>query len=187
LILGLGNPGKEYEATRHNAGFLFLDFLQETLGFEPFVLDKKMSAEISSGMDHGEKILLVKPTTFMNNSGTTAQALIQFYKLSPANISVIHDDLDIEKGAYKTTFSSRHAGHNGVADIIEKLGTQEFFRVRLGIGRPLCIACSTNEPHIDGDICISTHDYVLQKFGEEELLKLQKLFPEIKEAVLNLK
>lgn len=177
LIIGLGNPGKEYEITRHNAGFLCLDFLQKALGFKPFTLDKKMFAEISTGTQNGEKILLVKPTTFMNNSGTAVQALVQFYKLSLADIIVIHDDLDIEKEAYKTTLSSRPAGHNGVADIIEKLGTQDFFRIRLGIGHP----------NSEEGSCISTHDYVLQKFGKEELTKLQNLFSKVKEEVLNLR
>lgn len=177
LIIGLGNPEKEYRTTRHNAGFLCLDFLQKAYGFEPFTLDKKMSAEISTGTQNEEKMLLVKPTTFMNNSGTAVQALVQFYKLSPADIIVIHDDLDIESGTYKTTLSSRSAGHNGVTDIIEKLGTQDFFRIRLGISRPIA----------PEGACISVHDYVLQKFGEEELTRLQKLFPQVKEDVLNLK
>jgi len=174
IIIGLGNPGKEYKNTRHNAGFLCVDFLQQAFGFEPFTSDKKMSAEISSGTRNGEKVLLVKPMTFMNNSGTAVQALLQFYKLTPADIIIIHDDIDIASGTYKTTLSSRPAGHNGVADIMEKIGTQDFFRIRLGIGRPTEIL----------GICIPPHDYVLQKFGEEELTKLQTLFPKIATEIL---
>lgn len=173
LIIGLGNPGKEYAETRHNAGFLCLDFLQQDFGFEPFTPDKKMSAEISTGTLHGDKILLVKPATFMNNSGTTVQALLQFYKLTPADIVVIHDDLDIALGTYKTTLSSRAAGHNGVSDIIEKLGTQDFFRIRLGIDRPIA----------PEGACISVHDYVLHDFSPEERTKLQELFPKVKEEI----
>jgi len=174
IIIGLGNPGKGYKNTRHNAGFLCVDFLQQAFGFEPFTSDKKMSAEISSGTRNGEKVLLVKPMTFMNNSGTAVQALLQFYKLTPADIIIIHDDIDIASGTYKTTLSSRPAGHNGVADIMEKIGTQDFFRIRLGIGRPTEIL----------GVCIPPRDYVLQKFGEEELTKLQTLFPKIATEIL---
>jgi len=177
LIIGLGNPGKEYERTRHNAGFLCIDFLQQALSFESFSLDKKMSAEISVSSIDSEKIFLVKPTTFMNHSGTAVQSLIQFYKLSPADIVVIHDDLDIPLGTYKTALSSRSAGHNGVADIIEKLGTQDFLRLRLGIDRPTVPegACSS----------ISIHDYVLHNFSSEELSRLQETFPRIKTDIFN--
>ncbi len=174
IIIGLGNPGREYETTRHNAGFLCVDFLRQEFGFEPFALDKKMSAEVSTGTRNGERILLVKPMTFMNNSGTAVQSLLQFYKLTPADIVVIHDDLDITPGTYKITLSSRPAGHNGVADIIEKLGTQDFFRIRLGIGHPTEIL----------GVCMPSHDYVLQKFKEEELTKLQELFPEVAIEIL---
>lgn len=174
LIIGLGNPGKEYVHTRHNAGFLFVDFLRQALQFESFVLDKKMSAEISTGSVDGEKILLVKPTTFMNNSGTPVQSLLQFYKLSPADIIVIHDDLDITIGTYKQTHSSRSAGHNGVSDIIEKLGTQDFFRIRLGIDRPA----------VEEGACPSIHQYVLHNFSPENLKKIEEVFPEIKKVIL---
>lgn len=184
VIIGLGNPGKEYAMTRHNAGFLCIDFLKESFGFESFAYDKKMSADISVGIYNNEKILLVKPTTFMNNSGVTASTLIQFYKLSPADIIVIHDDLDIDRGTYKITLSSRPAGHNGVTDIIEKLGTQDFFRIRLGIGRPLCLACKTNKSHTKTDLCTSAHTYVLETFSTEEYALLQTIFPKAKEEII---
>jgi len=175
LIIGLGNPGKKYEKNRHNAGFLCVDSLQKEWGFEAFTPDKKMSASISSGMLGSEKALLIKPGTFMNASGAAVQALMHFYKLSPQDILIIHDDLDIAPGAFKTTPSSRSAGHNGVQDIIDKLGTQDFFRIRLGIGHPL------GEP----DVCISPHDFVLQNFTPEELTKLRELFPQVKEEILH--
>jgi PTH1 family peptidyl-tRNA hydrolase len=158
-IIGLGNPGKEYEKTRHNAGFLCVDFLRQASDLAAFAADKRMSAEISSGIIGGERVMLVKPQTLMNNSGTAVQALLRFYKLSPADIAIIHDDLDIAPGTYKTTSSSRAAGHNGVQDIIERLGTHDFFRIRLGIGRPAETAGA----------CISPHSFVLQSFSEEEL------------------
>lgn len=175
LIIGLGNPGKEYANTRHNAGFLCADFLQQDFGCEPFAPDKKMSASMASRTIGDEKVLFVKPDTFMNHSGTAVSALLQFYKLSPSDIAVIHDDLDIAPGTYKTTASSRAAGHNGVQDIIERLGTQDFFRIRLGIGRPTEVLGA----------CIPAHDFVLQDFSPEELAALTALFPKIKEDVLH--
>lgn len=175
LVIGLGNPGKEYAKTRHNAGFLCVDFLQKEWGFEAFAPDKKMSASISSGQVNEEKVLLVKPGTLMNASGTAVQALVNFYKLTPKDIVVIHDDLDIVPGTFKTTVSSRSAGHNGVEDIIDKLGTQDFFRIRLGIGRPAEVS----------GVCISAHDFVLQNFSSEELISLTAIFPRVKEGILH--
>lgn len=175
LIIGLGNPGKKYAKTRHNAGFLCMDFLRKAFDFDAFAPDKKISASVSNGALGSEKVLLVKPDTFMNDSGAAAQKLIHFYKLSPQDIAVIHDDLDIAPGTFRTTLSSRAAGHNGVQDIIDKLSTQDFFRIRLGIGRP------TGEP----DTCISAHDFVLQDFTPEELAKLKELFPQVKEELLH--
>jgi PTH1 family peptidyl-tRNA hydrolase len=174
LIIGLGNPGKEYEMTRHNAGFLCADFLREAFDFEAFKLDKKMSAELSSGMIDSEKVILVKPETFVNESGTAVQSLVHFYKLSPSDIAVLHDDLDIAPGTLRITDSSRAAGHNGVQDIIDKLGTQDFFRIRLGIGHPTEVLGA----------CMPSHDYVLQKFSSEELAKLPELFSKAKDETL---
>lgn len=174
LIIGLGNPGKEYENTRHNAGFLCVNFLQKEFGFEPFAPDKKMSASIADGTIGSEKVLFAKPDTFMNDSGKTVSALLRFYKLSPSDIAVIHDDLDIAPGTYRTAVSSRAAGHNGVQDIIDALGTQDFFRVRLGIGRPTEVLGA----------CMPAHDFVLQNFSPEELAALTGLFPKIQEELL---
>lgn len=200
LIIGLGNPGEKYKLTRHNAGFLCADFLQKEWGFAPFVLDKKMFAEISSGaIDpvrspscrrisilqnditsngvNNEKVLIVKPQTFMNLSGEAVLKLLQFYKLSPSDIAVIHDDLDIAAGKFKIATSSRAAGHNGVQNIIEQLGTQNFLRVRLGIGEPARLGIDTSSNQL------SSEDFVLQNFSPEELAELTKLFPEVKEQL----
>lgn len=174
LIIGLGNPGKNHLLTRHNAGFLCLDFLQKAFQGGEFRFDKKMSAQISEGSLRQEKVLLVKPATFMNASGTTVSQLVHFYKLTPEDIAVIHDDLDITPGTFKATSSSRAAGHNGVSDIIEKLGTQDFYRIRLGIGRPSATL----------DTCIASHDFVLQNFSPEELSTLSQLFPQVQDELL---
>lgn len=173
LIIGLGNPGNNHALTRHNAGFLCLDFLQKEWRTDSFRENKKMAAEISEGQVGKYKVLLVKPTTFMNASGTTVSQLVHFYKLTPEDTVIIHDDLDIAPGTYKATSSSRAAGHNGVSDIIEKLGTQDIYRIRLGIGRPT---------EVNG-ACMPSHDFVLQNFSSNELSTLQTLFPKVKDEL----
>lgn len=173
LIIGLGNPGPEYAATRHNAGFQALDFLRAAFAAPEFRVDPKFFAELSSVVVDGKKVILVKPTTYMNESGRSTRALLDFYKLMPSNIIIIHDDLDIAPGTVRTTDSSRPAGHNGVASIIENLGTQDFFRIRLGIGRPTETA----------GVCMPSHDYVLGRFSDEESTTIEKLFPEVETIV----
>jgi PTH1 family peptidyl-tRNA hydrolase len=169
LIIGLGNPGNEYEATRHNAGFLFLDTLKASWEFPDFVPEKRFASLVSAGMKDSEKTLLVKPATFMNRSGEAVVALINFFKLTPADITVVHDDLDLPFGTWKVTESSGAAGHNGVSDIIERLGTKEFRRIRIGIGRP--------------DADRDPADYVLSRFTLEEEQKLAKIFEEILKSI----
>ena len=166
LIIGLGNPGKRYTQTRHNAGFLALDFLREHFHFETFHQESRFQSELSIGTISGQKLILVKPSTFMNRSGTSVRLLLDFYKLTPADIIIIHDDIDLAPGTMKTALSSRAAGHNGVQDIIDTLGTQGFSRIRLGIGRPT---------ETEG-ICRPIHDYVLDTFATSELTVLHTLF-----------
>ncbi len=173
LIIGLGNPGNNHATTRHNAGFLCLDFLNKAWSGSAFQVNEKMSAKISEVVVGKNKILLVKPETFMNASGTAVSKLVHFYKLTPEDIVVLHDDLDIAPGTFKSTNSSRAAGHNGVSDIIEKLGTQDFSRIRLGIGRPAEVS----------GICMPSHDFVLQDFSEPELAALSALFPQVKDEL----
>lgn len=181
LIIGLGNPGKQYTQTRHNAGFQALHFLCEHFGFEKFHLESRFHAEISVGTVHGDKYLLVKPTTFMNQSGTTVRLLLQYYKMTQNDIVVIHDDLDVAPGTLKTTFSSRAAGHNGVQNIIDQLGTQDFFRIRLGIGRPSL----SPQPHTTTLPTQSTHEYVLEPFPAAERQLLETLFPALPNLITN--
>lgn len=132
LIVGLGNPGKEYENTRHNAGFIALDILCEKLSGS-FSLNKKFNAFIAEVKNGREKIYLLKPQTYMNESGLSVRAVLDFYKIGPENVIVFHDDKDIAVGEYKIQTGRSSAGHNGVKSIIEHLGTREFTRVRLGI------------------------------------------------------
>lgn len=173
IIIGLGNPGSEYTRTRHNAGFAALDFLAHSSDDRDFRADPKFFAELTSVSIDGKKTILAKPTTYMNESGKAVRVLLDFYKLEPSALIVIHDDLDIASGTLRITESSRAAGHNGVASIIEHLGTQDFFRIRLGIGRPVETA----------GVCIPSHDYVLGRFSDDELTALEKLFSEI-EAII---
>lgn len=175
LIVGLGNPGEKYARSRHNAGFTFLDYLKEELGFEEFHKEEKFEAALSTGSFEAEKVVLAKPLTFMNESGRTVASLLQFYKLTPADVLIVHDELDVELGKFKVASDSRSAGHNGVQNIIDVLGTQTFARLRIGISRPM--------PAENGT-CLSAHDYVLQNFSEEERKLIQSIFPELKDRVL---
>lgn len=162
LIVGLGNPEEKYFGTRHNIGFAFLDKIQKNWDFPEFSLENKFKAEISKD----KEIILVKPQTYMNLSGEAVKEILGFYKLSPADIIVIHDDLDIKIGEYKIATDSRSAGHNGVQNIIDNLGTQQFTRIRIGVGQDQngVLACR-----------LDAHDFVLGKFSEEELKKIQAI------------
>ena len=133
LIIGLGNPGKQYENTRHNIGFIIMEKLKEIWNFSDFQPNNKFNALISEGKKDGTRVILAMPQTFMNLSGQSVRAIMDFYKLSTDDIIVIHDDLDITFGSYKISFDSSAAGHNGVINIIEQIGSQKFKRLRVGI------------------------------------------------------
>jgi len=137
LIIGLGNPGEKYEKTRHNIGFMAIESLREVIGgFSNWKLDKKLETEVSRGHIASccEDVILAKPQTFMNNSGRAVQLLTTHYKLRPADVLIVHDDLDLELGTLRLSFASGSAGHNGVQSIIDTLGTKDFWRLRVGIG-----------------------------------------------------
>lgn len=135
LVVGLGNPGKDYANTRHNAGFWFVEALaqQHQAAFSP---EKKFAGDIARCKWDGRELWLLKPMTFMNLSGQAVQAFAQFYKIPLANILVAHDDLDLPVGVVKLKAGGGHGGHNGLRDIIEKCGGNEFMRLRFGIGHP---------------------------------------------------
>jgi len=189
LIIGLGNPGKQYETTRHNVGFMMVDRIKENYNFSDFEFNKKFNAYISISSkpllplgkggrrpDEGEsndkdKIFLAKPQTFMNNSGDSVRAILDFYKLKPEDIIVIHDDIDLQLGKYKITDSSGSAGHNGVQDVIDKISTQNFKRIRIGVE-------NKNLRSV-----IDPADFVLQKFSEEELKTIENISGNIIEEI----
>ncbi len=135
LIVGLGNPGKDYQDTRHNAGFWFVEELarQQGVTFKP---EKKFQAEAVRCRLAGEECWLLKPQTFMNHSGQSVQALSNFYKLPVESILVVHDELDLDAGIVRLKDGGGHGGHNGVRDIISKMGSNKFLRLRIGIGHP---------------------------------------------------
>ncbi len=137
LIVGLGNPGQQYEKTRHNAGFLFLDGLAAE---RSLIWSYKSEFEgMHSTMTTlaGEKVLLLKPQTFMNKSGQAVGKLARYHKIAPEEVLVVHDELDFNAGVIRLKHNGGHAGHNGLKDIIACLGSANFFRLRLGIGRPV--------------------------------------------------
>ncbi|OGB06536.1 MAG: aminoacyl-tRNA hydrolase [Burkholderiales bacterium RIFCSPHIGHO2_12_FULL_61_11] len=135
LFVGLGNPGTEYEATRHNAGFWWIDALSRELE-APLILDKSYHGQVARATVNGQTVWLLKPLTFMNLSGKSVAALARFFKISSEEILVAHDELDIIPGQAKLKFGGSHAGHNGLRDIHAQLGTADYWRLRLGVGHP---------------------------------------------------
>lgn len=135
LIVGLGNPGKEYEATRHNAGFFFVDALASAWKTQ-FATQSKFFGQVAKAQVHGQEVWLLKPTTFMNRSGMSVAALAQFYKIPAQAILAVHDELDIQPGEARLKIGGGAGGHNGLKDMIKALSTPDFMRLRLGIGHP---------------------------------------------------
>ncbi len=135
LIAGLGNPGPQYDATRHNAGFWFLDGLARAFGGQ-FRSEPKFHGELCRIHVGGEALWLLKPSTFMNRSGQAVAAVARFYKIPAEKILVVHDELDLPPGCARLKQGGGHGGHNGLRDIIARLGQRDFLRLRLGIGHP---------------------------------------------------
>jgi PTH1 family peptidyl-tRNA hydrolase len=135
LFVGLGNPGPEYEATRHNAGFWWIDALADKLGAR--LVPERSYQALAARVNHAAgPVWLLEPMTFMNRSGYSVATLARFFKIEPAQILVVHDELDLLPGQAKLKFGGSAAGHNGLKDIHGQLGTQDFWRLRLGIGHP---------------------------------------------------
>ena len=135
LIVGLGNPGADYVDTRHNAGFWLIDEIAADQGIS-FRFEKRFNADECKFKAHGRDVFLQKPQTFMNRSGQSVAALARYYKIAPEEILVLHDELDLPPGINRIKQSGGHGGHNGLRDIINHLGSREFFRIRVGIGHP---------------------------------------------------
>ena len=135
LFVGLGNPGPEYEATRHNAGFWWIDALARDLKVT-LVPERSYHGYVARTSIGGQTVWLLEPQTFMNVSGKSVAALARFFKIAPEEILVVHDELDVLPGQAKLKFGGSHAGHNGLRDIHAQLGTGDYWRLRLGIGHP---------------------------------------------------
>lgn len=146
LMVGLGNPGPQYEGNRHNIGFMAVDEIARAFSFGPWT--KKFHGEIAEGMIDGRKVLLLKPLTFMNDSGRSVQAAASFYKIAPPDIVVFHDELDLPPGKVRVKLGGGHGGHNGLRSIDAHLG-KEYRRARLGIGHPG--SKERVNPHVLGD------------------------------------
>lgn len=135
LIVGLGNPGPEHLMTRHNAGFWFVDALahDRSLTFKP---ENRFKSDIARLQDDRHDCLVCKPRTFMNNSGQAVQPLVSFYRIPLEQVLIVHDDIDLEPGTVRFKQGGGHGGNNGLRDVIEKLGNNEFNRLRIGVGHP---------------------------------------------------
>ena len=135
LIVGLGNPGPEYQDTRHNAGFWWVDALAQKLKV-PLQHERAYQGLMARTQVNGQTLWLLQPQTFMNASGTSVAALARFYKIEPEQVLVVHDELDVVPGEAKLKLGGSHAGHNGLRDIHAQLGTGDYWRLRIGIGHP---------------------------------------------------
>ena len=163
IIVGLGNPGKEYANTRHNIGFIVLDNYVDNNNWK-----EKYNALYQELTINDEKVLLIKPLTYMNLSGDSVIKFINFYKEKPENLLVIHDDLDLPFGHIRLKYNSSSGGHNGIKSIINNLKTEEFSRLKIGISH---------------DTNIDTKDYVLGSFSKEEQEKINSILPKTKEII----
>ena len=165
LVVGLGNIGREYSGTRHNIGFECIDMFAKQQDFVPWTTKKDLKTDITSAVIGGVRVILVKPNTFMNNSGEAVQAVAHFYKISPSNIVVVHDELDIDFGKIRTSVDGSAAGHNGIKSVIEHMG-EKFGRIRVGIG--------PKKP-----TRMDSADFVLAKFSDKEQKDLADIQKEV--------
>lgn len=170
LIIGLGNPEEEYSRTRHNMGFNAINKIAEQYGVK--VNKSKFQGLYESEIIEGKKAILIKPQTYMNLSGECIKQFVDFYKIKKEEILVIYDDMDIEPGKIKIRKKGGAGGHNGMKSIIKMLGTEEFARIRVGIGRP---------EHNGDEI-----NYVIGAIPEEEIPKLEEGVEKAKEAIIEI-
>jgi len=182
-ILGIGNPDPEYQNTRHNVGFMFLDFLVKKLEANDFELDKELDSLISKTKLGKTSVVLAKPRTYVNKSGEAAKKLIEKLKVKTASIVVIQDDLDVPFGNTKISFDKNSGGHKGVESIMRALKTKKFYRLRIGLGTN-SLQKARQQPAKKRDEFV--RNYVLSKFSKNESDKLKSVFKEAYEKLLNL-
>jgi PTH1 family peptidyl-tRNA hydrolase len=178
IIAGLGNPGPQYALSRHNIGFLVVDALADAHGlrFGP----RKFDAETARGRIAGEEVLLAKPLTFMNLSGRSLAPMLAFQKAAPGDLLVVHDDLDLEFGRLRLRERGGDGGHNGLRSLIAELGTRDFQRLRIGVGRPrLPDGAPAEAAGRRGTVV----DHVLSPFGPDEVPALERVIARACEAI----
>lgn len=168
LIVGLGNPGSQYEKTRHNAGFVFLDSLIAGAGGK-WAASSQFQAEVADMKVSHFAVKMAKPMTFMNRSGLSVGGLMRYYKLAPEELLVVHDELELPEGEVRLKKGGGHAGHNGLRDIIAHLDSRDFYRLRLGIGRP----------SIGSDVA----GYVLSKPSAQVWQGFERVFADLSEKM----
>ncbi len=172
--MGLGNPGKKYEVSRHNAGFIVVDELVKRVGAEWREDSSRFEALTAKTVIAGEECLVIKPQTFMNVSGRSVQKAAAYFKIPVNDVVVLYDDIDVPAGKVKVRTAGGHGGHNGVRSIIECLGSAEFPRVKLGVGKPL-----------EATFQVAVADWVLAPMGVQELGNMKSVMAD--EALLRLK
>jgi len=172
VVVGLGNPGKCYEYTRHNIGFKFIEYLQ-SLTYNNQACDRKLHFSlVNKSVLENVVVYLVRPQTYMNNSGMAVKDIMSFYKMPTTRLVIIHDDITLPVGAFKLKVGGSAGGHNGIKSIIDHLGTNDFIHIKVGIGK---------KPE-----CWTLSDYVLSKFPEDEYSLLKERFPLIKKALIDI-
>lgn len=173
LIVGLGNPGKTYETTRHNIGFVAVEALQKRLKLGDFREESKFKSEIARGEFNGERVILLKPLTFMNLSGEAVQTVKQFYKIASADVWAIYDDIDLPLGTLRIRSEGSPGTHNGMKSLTQSLATESFPRFRLGIESRGLVSPEQQD----------LSSFVLEPFRHEELSAVQRMIEEFVEAV----
>lgn len=168
LLVGLGNPGARHAHNRHNVGFMAIDEIARQHSFERFRERGRFAGEVAKGRIADHEVLLLKPTTYMNNSGRAVTAARRFFRLAPADIIVIYDEVDLKPGKVRVKLGGGAAGHNGIRDIAEHIG-REFLRVRIGVGHP-------------GDRDLVAH-YVLHDFAKEDQAWLERTLDAVADAM----
>lgn len=181
LIVGLGNPGPKYALTRHNIGFMLIDVLAEAFGGSGARFKNEFKAETLKVQINGEQVLLCKPQTFMNLSGESVQPIVGMFKIPLSDVLVAHDEIDIPFGEMRFQSKRGAGGHNGIKSVHQMLGSDEYGRLRLGVGRPPVFVDDSGEKT---RAVMEVHDYVLRPFSNEEQARLRdELFGEYVEAV----
>jgi peptidyl-tRNA hydrolase, PTH1 family len=190
IVVGLGNPGQRYAKTRHNAGFMVVDELLARCGsgsklqWQERFGGNLAEGVLTEGVTAGNKLLLFEPLSFMNRSGEPVRELLTFYKGQPTRMVVVHDEIDLPFGELRLKVGGGDGGHNGIRSLVQALGTKDFARVRVGVGRPGGGAPGGNEGAVDGSSSeMEVADWVLQRFTAEQQKEMEKIAKRAAEAI----